>query len=407
MNIFNWGRKEKRNDEPKPVVEQNACTEVAEGVALLNKLLSLKDYDALSQSPFFCAISLITNSLASMRWNIKANDNDVDVPDNFYALHLFDHANVGRFMTVKNMISDMILYGNGFAYIKRSKNGDAEEIIYLPMGECNIVYNKATRTLLYQAPRVSSSLIEPINILHFKMLSINGVEGRSLLSFANNTIKLSGSADKAAQEYFNNGLQVQGILSTDTPRLTKDQRQSIRQAWNESQLGAGTGLAVLEGGMKYQAISSNSKDAQLLETRVFNVTEVARWFNMSPVMLGDLTKMSYNTLEQAQLQFVLNTLSPYIVMMEEELNSKLISYKDKTKYFIDIAEDDIVRSDKQSQVSYLTTLCEKGILTVNEVRENLGYSPVEGGDELHALYTDTEQNKITGEDKNTEEEQDE
>lgn len=299
----------------------------------------------------------------------------------------------------------MILYGNGFAYIKRSKNGDAEEIIYLSIGECNIVYNKATRTLLYQAPRVSSSLIEPINILHFKMLSINGVEGRSLLSFANNTIKLSGSADKAAQEYFNNGLQVQGILSTDTPRLTKDQRQSIRQAWNESQLGAGTGLAVLEGGMHYQAISSNSKDAQLLETRVFNVTEVARWFNMSPVMLGDLTKMSYNTLEQAQLQFVLNTLSPYIVMMEEELNNKLISYKDKTKYFIDIAEDDIVRSDKQSQVSYLTTLCEKGILTVNEVRESLGYSPVEGGDELHALYTDTEQNKITGEDKNTEEEQ--
>lgn len=401
-------KKEKRNNEqPQPYVEKptDACTEMNQGIGLLQKMLSLKGYDAMSQSAFFCAVNLISNSLASMHWDLKAYD-DTEIPKDLNYDHLFDNMNVGRFLTVKNMIMDVILHGNGFCYIHRDKRGEPIGLEYLPFGQCSIMYNKASDTLFYQAPMVSKSLIEPINILHFKMLSYNGIEGKSLLIYAKNAINLSGSADKAASEFFSNGMNVHGILSTDTPRLTKDQRESIRSAWNESQIGNGTGIAVLESGMKFNPISSNSKDAQLLETRLFNVQEVARFFQIAPTLLGDLSKTSYNTLEQAQLAFILNTLAPYVAMIEEELNRKLIMPNVKFRYYIDVCEEDIVRSDKQSQVNYLTTLCEKGILTVNEVREQLGFQPVDGGDELHALYTDTEQNKIN-QDKNTQENNDE
>lgn len=390
-------------NEPHIEVETSACSDVASGIGLLHKMASLSGYGALSQSPFFAAINLISSSLASMGWNIKAYDNDIDIPENFYALHLFDNTNVGHFLTVKNMIIDAIIYGDGFAYIHRDGRGNASKIEYLAHGECSIFYNPIESVLLYRVPKKSANYIEPINILHFKMYTEDGVQGRSLLSIAHNTVKLSGSAEKAATDYFKNGMTCQGILSTDVVSLKPNTRKDIINAWNNSQVGTGSGVAVLEAGVKYQPIASSTRESQLLETRLFNVTEVARWFNMSPVLLGDLTKTSYNSLEQSQLQFVLNTLSPWVIMMEEEANTKLISYKDKRTFYIDIAEEDIVRSDKQSQVNYLSTLVDKGIISRNEARKQLGYAPVEGGDELIVAYTDINQNKISGDRQESEE----
>ena len=128
---------------------------------------------------------------------------------------------------------------------------------------------------------------------------------------------------------------------------------------------------------------------------------------MNPVLLGDLSKTSYNSIEQAMIQFTVNTLAPYVINLEQELNKKLILPNDQSKYYIDIIEEDIIKSDKQSQVNYLSTLVDKGIISRNEARAQLGFAPVEGADELMISYSDPNQNKINGqeEDKNTEEQE--
>lgn len=398
-----WFKKEKRsNENPHTEVPTDACTEVQTGLGLLAKLLRLNGYGALSQSPFFAGINLISNGVAQMEWQVKSKD-DNDIPDSFYANHLFDNCMLTQFMLVKNIIKDVLLHGNGLAYIHRDKSGKPTSLEYLPFGECNIIYNKMNNTLFYQIPKFSRSLVEPINVIHVLLHSKDGINGISILDFASNTIKLNGSAEKVATEYFSSGMTVQGVLSTDAPRLTKDQRNSIREAWAESQLGQGTGLAVLEGGFKYSPVSSNAKDAQLLETRLFNISEVARWLNISPVLLGDYSKIAYNSLEQAQLQFVVNTLAPYVLMLEQELNRKLILPNDQGKYYIDILEESIVAQDKKAQADYLGVLLDKAIITPNEARKQLGYAPVEGGDDLIRPYTDINQNKINQ--KNNDEEE--
>lgn len=381
-------------------VEQDACTQ--QGIGLINKLLNVNGYGALAQSPFFAAINLISNAVASMSWKTKAYEENVEVPKDFYASRLFDDTVLSQFMTVKNMIKDVLINGNGFAYIHRDKQGNPTSLEYLTPKEVSIIY-KPHRSLLYNVTTLTSRLVEPINIIHISLHNENGVDGKSLINYASNTVKLAGASEKAAKTFFDSGMQVKGILSTDTARLTKDQRNAIRQAWQESQLGTGTGLAVLENGMRYQSISSNSKDAELLETRLYNVQEVARWFNISPTLLGDLSKNGYSTLEQAQLQFLVNTLTPYVIMLEQELNRKLINYRDRNKYYIDINEADIVKQDKQSQVNYLGSLVDKGIITRNEARKELGFQPIEGGDELIVAFTDISQN-IIGDKNNTEEE---
>ena len=394
-------RTEKRSGEdmkPHKNVETSACDEVAGGLGLLAKLLKLNGYGALSQSPFFAAINLISNSIAQMGWNTKTYD-ETEVPDNFYVNHLFDNCNQTQFMFIKSIIKDVLLFGNGFAYIQRDRTGKPKNLIYLPHGECNIVYNKITGTLFYQIPKISKSLVEPINVLHIFINSKDGINGISVLDYAYNTINLNANAEKAAQEYFSSGLLVKGILSTSSPRLTKDQRNGIRESWNESQLGNGVGIPVLEQGMTYQPISSNSRDAQLLETRLYNVTEVARWFNISPVLLGDYSKVAYNSLEESQRQFVVNCLAPYVTVMEQELNRKLIMPSDKYTYYIDIAEESIIAQDKKSQAEYLGVLIDKAIITPNEARELLGYAPIDGGDILYRPFTDINQNTINSENK--------
>lgn len=404
-----FSKKENRNVEaPHKEVDTSACVEANQGIGLISKLFTLNGYGALSQSPFFAGINLIANGVAQMGWEIKSKT-DTEVPNDFYAKHLFDDCLLTKFMLVKNLIKDILLHGNGFCYIHRDKNGVPTSLEYLPYGDCNIVYNKITNSLFYQAPKISRSLIEPINIIHVLMHSNDGIEGRSILDFASNTINLNANAEKAASLYFASGMTVQGILSTDSPRLTKEQRQSIRQSWNESQLGKGTGISVLEAGMKYTPVSSNSKDAQLLETRLFNITEVSRWLNISPVLLGDYSKTAYNTIEQCQLQFVVNTLAPYVLMLEEELNRKIILPRDKNKYYIDILEESIIAQDKKAQAEYLGTLIDKAIITPNEARTSLGFAPIEGADDLYRPFTDIKQNKVNqnNEDKNTEEQENE
>lgn len=406
MNWF-WKKENRDNSHPHKDIPTDACTEVQTGLGLLQKILNTKEYGAMHQSPFFAAVNLISSSIGQMHWEVKSKV-DEDIPDNFYVDNLFKDALLTQFTMTKNMIKDVLLHGNGFAYINRDQKGMPVSLTYLPFGDVTIMYNPINRVLYYQVPRLGKSLVEPINIIHINMHSEDGIHGKSILTFAGNTIKLSGNAEKAATDFFASGMSVNGVLSTDVPRLTKDQRQVIAEAWLNSQVGRGSGIAVLENGMKYQPVSSNSKDGQLLETRVFNIQEVARWFNISPVLLGDLTKTSYNNLEQAQLQLVTNTLAPFVQCLEQELNRKLILPKDQTKYYIDIVEEDIIKQDKQSQVNYLSTLVNTGIITRNEARKALGFGPVDGGDELTVSYTDINQNKINqNEDKNTEENTDE
>ena len=192
---------------------------------------------------------------------------------------------------------------------------------------------------------------------------------------------------------------MQGIIKSNLPRLDKKQRNDIRNAWEDNKINGK--IRVLEGGLEYQNIQSNAREAQLLDTRLFTVQEISRFFNINPVLLNDLSKTAYNTLEQAQNEFVTHTLSPYILMLEEEMNRKLVMPNDKKKFYIDIDEESIIKADRTSLANYAGSLVDKGIITRNEARKLLGYQPVEGGDKLTVSYTDVEQNTISNDNADT------
>lgn len=387
MAWYNFWKTEKRNSEEQTQYSPYGGLGLE---AMFNSYLM----PAISLSSVFAAVELISNSVAELPIKVKTNkDNQRSIINNHPIYNLFNNSLLTKYMLIKMMITDMLLYGDGFAHIKRAADGTPVELVYCPHGTVSIQYNEQRQTLYYTAPSIVKGRIEPINMLHILKNSKNGVEGRGVLEYANKTIQLASYTEKAASDYFSSGCHVAGILSTTSPRLTEEQRNSIRTAWNQSHGKNGTGMAVLEAGMSYQAVSSNSKDSQLLETRLFNIQDIARFFNINPVLLGDLSHSSYSTIEASLLEFVTHTLFPYITLVEEEFTRKLIKPSEKDLY-IDLDENFMLKSDKSSQASYLNTLVGGGIMTPNEAREQLGLNKIEGGDKIMVAYSKVEDNTI-------------
>ena len=391
MNWKFW-QSEKRSNTQSTVLEGN---QYGIGLGLMNYQLS-EQMPAVSLSAVFAAIEIISNSLAELPLNVKTRqDNKSTLVKNHPLYHIFDNCIMTKYMMIKMLVTDMLLYGNGVAYIERATDGTPTNLVYCPHGTYSIIYNEQSRSLYYLIPSLRKGRIEPIDVVHILKNSLNGVEGRGILFYANHTLKLTSSTEKAAQDYFSSGMHVSGILrqvDVHTP-LNDKQRNSIRESWRQGHSKNGTGICVIEGGLEYQPVSSNSKDAQLLESRLFNLQDVARFFNINPVLLGDLSHSSYSTIEASLLEFVTHTLYPYITLIENELKRKLVKPSEKNLY-IDLDAGFILKSDKTSQANYLNTLKQAGIITTNEAREQLGLNPVEGGDKLMVAYSDVNQNTV-------------
>ena len=231
--------------------------------------------------------------------------------------------------------------------------------------------------------------------------SKNGIEGLSVAKYANKILDLAKATDQTATDYFSNGGNVNGILKSSKP-LTSAQKLDIRNSWETIHGGnRGGGIAVLSGDLDYTAVGQNSEQSQMLQSREFNITEIARYFTISPTLLGDLSHTQYGSVEAAQADFIAHTLLPLISMIQDEFNKKLLKPSERASLTIDLDEDHIYLSDKSSTANYLSTLTNAGIMTINEARHIIGLQPVEGGDENRIPYSDANQNLISG-NKNTE-----
>ena len=229
-------------------------------------------------------------------------------------------------------------------------------------------------------------------MLHLLKNTYDGVTGTSVLSFATRSLKTANNTENSASNFFTNGCNLSGVLTVQG-QLSAQQRQDIKNSWNQAYSNGGNGLAVLQGNMEYKPIQLSASESQMLESRLFNVQDIARFFGISPVLLGDLSNSSYSTIEATQNQFLLHTLQPYIIMIEEEFTRKLLK-PSENNLTITLDETALLKTDKTALASYYSTLLDKGILCINEVRKELGYSVINGGDKHLIAYTDIKQNTI-------------
>jgi len=378
-NLFSGKKAEKRAPLEESIVESSA-TSVIFGTYRL-------DGSATSLSAFFAATELISNSIAQLPILVK-RDNSIDTnhPINF----LFKNTLISKFNFIKKMIVDIILKGNAFALIERAQDGTPLNLIYLENGDVVVNYNKYKQTLDYSV-NSRKMKIQAKDMIHLYKNAPDSVNGRSLISYANAVLELAKATDKAASKYYSSGCALQGVLTIKGAR--RGGKEQARQAFADTHSGAtGSGLVILDDDMSYQPISGNANESQMLEAREFNVEEIARYFNINPILLGDNKGVSYNSIEAANIEFITRTLQPYISLCQDEFNRKLV--KEGENIEIDFDETSLILGDHKSQAEYLQKLVSAGIITTNEARHTLGLPPKEGCDDLIVAYTKVEDNKI-------------
>ena len=203
---------------------------------------------------------------------------------------------------------------------------------------------------------------------------------------AKNAIGLAIATEEFGAKFFANGAAPSGVL--EHPGTIKDPTK-VREAW-QSQFGGSSNsgkVAVLEEGMKYTPISISPEQAQFLETRKFQINEIARIFRVPPHMVGDLEKSSFSNIEQQSLEFVKYTLEPWLVRWEQSMIRSLLTPSEKQEYFIKFNVDGLLRGDYASRMSGYATARQNGWMSANDIREleNLDRIPAEDGGDLYLI----------------------
>lgn len=356
--------------------------------------------NAIGLSAFFAATNLISNSIALMPISEnQLNDNKRTVVENSNITPLFYNMFLTKFNVFKKIVEDVILKGNAYLYINRDEAGHPKALTYLRPSQVAIQYNELTQDLYYlvtSSNKVTKKKILDKDMCHFVMHSNDGVNGLSIISYATRTIDSANATEQSAKQFFDSGCSINGIVRLKNPIVSDKQRNEIRQNWSQIHGGDNcSGVCVLSGVEDFTPITSDPNKSQMLETRRFNITEVARWFNINPILLGDLSHTAYNDIEAANIEFVQHTLLPWIEMLQNELTRKLIVNK---KRYIDLDENVLLKSNKTNMANYCKTLVTGGIMTPNEARAQLGLNPMSGADRLIVAYSKINDNTINNQD---------
>ena len=355
---------------------------------------------AMGISAVYRAVEIISDNCALLpiRVSITSEKHKDYIPNHPINIAIKNNL-LTQYNLIKLLIQSVLLKGNGFCYIDRAENGDVIDLLYLDGNNVQIHYNKNTNDLFYTCSLFPQSKIEPCNMIHLVKNSNDGVNGISVIKYASRSIDISNNTENSANNFFSNGCNLSGILTVQG-QLSKEQREAIKTSWNSAYTNNGSGLAILQGNMDYKPVQVSADDAQLIQSRLYQISDIARFFGISPVLLGDLSNSSYNTLEATQQQFLLQTLMPYITMIEQEFNRKLLK-PSESNLSINFDETVLLRTNKKEEAEYYSLLLDKGILCINEVREKMNLSPINGGDKHLIAYTDIKQNTINDNGKET------
>lgn len=365
-----------------------------DNTTFLDLIRNYGNQQATAISAYFRAVEIISSSVASIPIQVKKKDDTGhgEIVANHYLYEKFEKndSHMSRFLMMKMLVQQVLTKGNGYIYLKRDNTGKVKSMRWLPSDTVTIIYNQQTNQLAYKCNLVTNKQIEPVNMIHIRIFSDDGINGRSVLSYANRSIQLAQNTENAASSFYESGCALAGIIKTKSVK-TPQQKTDIKNSW-KSNMGSGS-IAILDGEMEYQAIQQTVADSKVIEARQFTVVDIARWFGISPVLLGDLSHSSYNSIEQAQAEFLIHTLEPFIQLIEDEFSSKIFVPSEKG-YFINLDESAVLRPNKEKQASYLKTMVDGGIISINEARFSLGLPAKEGADDLIRPYTDINQNKV-------------
>lgn len=298
---------------------------------------------------------------------------------------LHDQANeeMTSFVWRETLMGHLALWGNAYSEIERNQAGEVIGLWPLRPDRTWPERDPKSGKLVYKTllPDGKGVVLPADRVLHIPGLSFDGLVGYSPIRLAREAIGLALAAEEFGARFFANDARPGGVLE-HPGKLSQEAHERLRKSWEEMHQGLSKKhrIAILEEGMKFHEVSIPPEDAQFLETRKFQVTEIARIFRIPPHLLGDLERATFSNIEHQSIEFVVHTIRPWLVRWEQAINTKLFSEAERRVYFAEFLVDGLLRGDIESRYRAYAIGRQNGWLSANDIRELENMNPIPGGD---------------------------
>lgn len=350
---------------------------------------------AMQTTAVYACVRILAEAVASLPLHVYEYQDDGGkklVHDHplYYLLHDEPNPEMTSFVFRETLMSHLLIWGNAYAQIIRDGAGrvlglypllpDKMEVQRDDRGNIYYVYSRnSDENPMFK--EYGNIKLKAEDVLHIPGLGFDGLIGYSPIAMAKNAVGMTLACEEYGASFFANGANPGGVL--EHPGVLKDPSK-VRESWNSVYRGVNNAhkIAVLEEGMKYQQIGIPPEEAQFLETRKFQINEIARLYRIPPHMVGDLDKSSFSNIEQQSLEFVKYTLDPWVIRWEQSLQRSLLLPREKGKYFIKLNVDGLLRGDYQSRMNGYAVGRQNGWFSANDIREMENMNPIpdeEGG----------------------------
>ena len=350
---------------------------------------------AMQTTAVYACVRILSEAIASLPVHVyqyKDGGGKEMVIDHplYQVLHDEPNPEMTSFVFRETLMSHLLIWGNAYAQIIRDGAGRVLGLYPLlpnkmdvqrdDKGEIYYVYSRSSD----ENPNFKEYgdiKLKKEDVLHIPGLGFDGLIGYSPIAMAKNAVGMTLACEEYGASFFANGANPGGVL--EHPGVLKDPSK-VRDSWNAVYRGTSNAhkIAVLEEGMKYQQVGIPPEEAQFLETRKFQINEIARLYRIPPHMVGDLEKSSFSNIEQQSLEFVKYTLDPWVIRWEQSLQKALLLSGEKGRYFIKLNVDGLMRGDYQSRMNGYSIGRQNGWLSANDIREMEDMNPLsdeEGG----------------------------
>lgn len=341
---------------------------------------------AMQLSAVWACVKLLAETVASLPIIIYKMNAKGRIPDENHPLTALFRGKPNRYQTkvefFETVLLNLILHGNAYCYIERRGN---TIISLLPMMSAQV------RTILLPDGAVvheyykeaGVDVMASDSVWHLKLMG-NGIIGMSPMDYQRNTLGIAQAAETAVSKIYRNGGKPSGVLTMDRV-LTKEQRAMIRANFDTLTTGTDDRLLVLEGGVKFDAISLSPQDIELLASRRFQIEEICRWYGVPSVMINDTsgTTVWGSGIQQIVEGFYKITLRPLLEKIEASIICNLMTPIESMRRSVEFDFEALLRTDFKTRLESYRVGVQSGIITPNEARAEEGRQALTGGDLLY------------------------
>ena len=345
---------------------------------------TVNEQTALQTTAVYACVRILAETIASLplhtyQYTASGKEKAIDHPI-YYLLHSEPNPEMTSFVFRETLMGHLLLWGNAYAQIIR--DGRGRVIGLYPLLPSKMIVNRTEQGILYYQYEKDGQqyFLGNHEVLHIPGLGFDGLIGYSPIAMAKNAIGMAIATEEYGAKLFANGATPGGVL--EHPGVVKDPAR-IRDSWNAVYQGSGNArrIAVLEEGMAFKSIGIPPEQAQFLETRKFQIEEICRIFRVPPHLVASLDRATFSNIEQQSISFVVHTIRPWLVRIEQSINKALLSDSEKGQYFVSFVVEGLLRGEYSARMQGYAIGIQNGFMSPNCVREleNMNQIPVEQG----------------------------